>query len=139
MAVNYSLEHKGTYGEILRELMIIGIGGFIGAILRYVISGIIPVKFGIPTGTFTVNLIGSFILGFVMYSSLIVDIPPEYRLLIVTGFCGALTTFSTFSYETFSLLEEGELIRCTLNILLNVFGCIGMIYLGRLISLMIFR
>jgi len=123
----------------LRELLIIGFGGFIGAILRYVISGIVPAKFGIPTGTFIVNLIGSFIVGFVMYSSVVVDIPPEYRLLVITGFCGALTTFSTFSYETFSLLEEGDVIRFILNILLNVFGCVGMIYLGRIISLILFK
>jgi CrcB protein len=123
----------------LRELLLIGIGGFIGAILRYVISGIVPVKFGMPTGTFTVNLIGSFIVGFVMYSSLLIDIPPEYRLLVITGFCGALTTFSTFSYETFSLLEDGEVLRFTLNILINVFGCIGMVYLGRIISLALFK
>ncbi len=123
----------------MRELLLIGIGGFIGAILRYVISGIVPVKFGMPTGTFTVNLIGSFIVGFVMYSSLLIDIPPEYRLLVITGFCGALTTFSTFSYETFSLLEDGEVLRFTLNILINVFGCIGMVYLGRIISLALFK
>jgi len=126
-------------GENLREFLIIGFGGFIGAILRYIISGIVPVKFGIPAGTFIVNLIGSFIVGFVMYSSLIVDIPPEYRLLVITGFCGALTTFSTFSYETFSLLEEGDIVRFILNILLNVFGCVGMVYLGRMVSLILFK
>ncbi|AEH06347.1 fluoride efflux transporter CrcB [Methanothermococcus okinawensis] len=123
----------------MRELLIIGIGGFIGAVLRYIISGIIPVKFGIPTGTLIVNLIGSFIIGFIMYSSLTLNIPPEYRLLIVTGFCGALTTFSTFSYESFSLLENGFIVKFTINILLNVFGCIGMVYLGRIVSLMLFR
>ncbi|WP_421077986.1 fluoride efflux transporter CrcB [Methanothermococcus sp. Ax23] len=123
----------------MRELLIIGVGGFVGAILRYIISGVVPVKFGLPMGTFTVNLIGSFIIGFIMYSSLTLDIPPEYRLLIITGFCGALTTFSTFSYETFSLLEEGYTLKFIINILLNVFGCIGMVYLGRMISLILFK
>ncbi len=123
----------------MREFLIIGLGGFIGAILRYVISSIVPVKFGIPTGTLIVNLIGSFIVGFVMYSSMTINIPPEYRLLVITGFCGALTTFSTFSYETFSLLEEGDVIKFILNILLNVFGCVSMVYLGRIISLILFR
>ena len=47
---------------MLRELLLIGVGGFLGAILRYIVSGIIPVKFGLPTGTLTVNVIGSFIL-----------------------------------------------------------------------------
>ena len=123
----------------MREFLIIGFGGFIGAILRYIISGIVPVKFGIPAGTFVVNLIGSFIVGFIMYSSMIIDIPPEYRLLVITGFCGALTTFSTFGYETFSLLEEGDIVRFILNILLNVFGCVGMVYLGRMVSLILFK
>ncbi|WP_292460711.1 fluoride efflux transporter CrcB [Methanothermococcus sp.] len=123
----------------MRELLIIGVGGFIGAILRYIISGIIPVKFGLPTGTLIVNLIGSFIIGFIMYSSLTLDISPECRLLIITGFCGALTTFSTFSYETFSLLDEGYILKFIINILLNVFGCIGMVYLGKLISLILFK
>ncbi|EHP84817.1 fluoride efflux transporter CrcB [Methanotorris formicicus] len=122
----------------MRELLLIGIGGFFGAILRYVIGGIIPVKFGLPTGTLTVNLIGSFILGFFMYSS-IFYISSDVKFLITTGFCGALTTFSTFSYETFALMEDGLLIKATLNILINVLGCLFMVYIGRLVSLMIFK
>ena len=97
-----------------------------------------PVKFGIPTGTLTVNLIGSFIIGFIMYSTLVIDIPPVYRMFIITGFCGALTTFSTFSYETFSLLERGDIILSILNIVLNVIGCLIMVYLGRALSILIF-
>lgn len=123
----------------MKELLIIGIGGFIGAILRYTISGIIPAKFGLPTGTFIVNLIGSFIVGFVMYSSTVIDISPEYRLLIITGFCGALTTFSTFSYETFSLMENNEYIKFLTNIFINIMGCLIMVYVGRIMSLTIFR
>ncbi len=122
----------------MREFIIIGLGGFIGAIFRYIISSYMPVKFGIPTGTLTVNLIGSFIIGFIMYSTLVIDIPPVYRMFIITGFCGALTTFSTFSYETFSLLERGDIILSILNIVLNVIGCLIMVYLGRALSILIF-
>ncbi|AEF95639.1 fluoride efflux transporter CrcB [Methanotorris igneus] len=122
----------------MRELLLIGIGGFIGAILRYVIGGIVPVKFGLPTGTLTVNLIGSFILGFFMYSSLFY-ISSDAKFFIATGFCGALTTFSTFSYETFTLIEEGLLVKAIANILINVLGCLFMVYVGRTFSLMVFN
>jgi len=119
----------------LKEILLIGLGGFFGAILRYLVSGIIPVKFGIPTGTLVVNLLGSFIVGFLIYSSLFGSLSPEYRLFIITGFCGALTTFSTFSYESFAMLEHNYYLKVGLNILLNVFGCLGMVYLGRLTSM----
>ncbi|MBA2861244.1 fluoride efflux transporter CrcB [Methanococcus maripaludis] len=119
----------------MREILLIGLGGFFGAILRYFVSGIIPVKFGIPTGTLIVNLLGSFILGFIVYSSLFGSLSPEYRLLIITGFCGALTTFSTFSYESFVMLEYNHYLEVGLNIILNVFGCLVMIYFGRLASM----
>ncbi|ACX72112.1 CrcB protein [Methanocaldococcus vulcanius M7] len=123
----------------MRELLLIGVGGFFGAVLRYVVSGIIPVKFGLPTGTLTVNLIGSFILGFLLYSSLFAPISTEYKLLIGTGFCGALTTFSTFSYETFALIDEGLVFKAVLNILINVLGCLIMVYFGRVVALALFR
>jgi CrcB protein len=122
---------------MLRELLLIGVGGFLGAILRYIVSGIIPVKFGLPTGTLTVNVIGSFILGFLLYSSLLAPIPAEYKLLIGTGFCGALTTFSTFSYETFVLIDEGLMFKALLNIIMNVMLCLIMVYLGRVLALVI--
>ena len=124
---------------MIRELLLIGVGGFFGAILRYIVSGIIPVKFGLPTGTLMVNVIGSFILGFLLYSSLLAPIPSEYKLLIGTGFCGALTTFSTFSYETFVLIDEGLMFKALLNILINVIACLAMVYLGRILALVIFR
>ncbi|MBA2839939.1 CrcB protein [Methanococcus maripaludis] len=119
----------------MREILLIGLGGFFGAILRYLVSGIIPVKFGIPTGTLMVNLLGSFIIGFLIYSSLFGSLSTEYRLFIITGFCGALTTFSTFSYESFTMLEHNYYLKTGLNILLNVCGCLGMVYLGRLASM----
>ncbi len=124
---------------MLRDLLLIGVGGFFGAIFRYLISGIIPVKFGIPTGTLIVNLIGSFILGFLLYGSLFIPISTEHKLLIGTGFCGALTTFSTFSYETFALIDEGLLFKALLNISINVVGCLIMVYFGRVLALLIFK
>ncbi|ADG13873.1 CrcB protein [Methanocaldococcus infernus ME] len=120
------------------NLIIIGIGGFFGAILRYLISSYIT-KFNFPLGTLIVNILGSFILGFIMYFSLYSTINPEYRLFIATGFCGALTTFSTFSYETFLMIEEGLYIKALLNILLNIILCLISIYLGRVLALFLVR
>ncbi len=124
---------------MVRYILFTGIGGFVGAILRYILSGIIPVKFGLPTGTLLVNLIGSFFLGFLMYSSLFLPLPPEYKFLFGTGFCGALTTFSTFAYETFVLIDEGLIIKAMINVSINVIGCLLLVYIGRNMALLIFR
>jgi len=122
------------YPHGIKEFLIIGFGGFFGAIFRYVISNIIPAKFGLPLGTFAVNLIGSFIVGFFMYSPLN-NLHPEYRFLIITGFCGALSTFSTFTYENFFLLERGYFINVIVNIFLNILGCLMAIYMGKSLSM----
>ncbi|ENN96379.1 camphor resistance protein CrcB [Methanocaldococcus villosus KIN24-T80] len=123
---------------MIREILLIGIGGFIGAVLRYLISGLIPYDF-LPLGTLIVNMIGSFIIGFLMFSSLFLDIPMEYKLLIGTGFCGALTTFSTFSYETFYMIDEGLFLKAFINIILNVSLCLIMVFLGRTLAILLIR
>ncbi|HIQ38673.1 MAG TPA: fluoride efflux transporter CrcB [Methanothermococcus okinawensis] len=122
----------------LKEIFIIGFGGFLGAVFRYILSNTTPPAFEMPLGTFGVNIIGSFIMGFFLYSPLN-EIYPHYRLLIVTGFCGALSTFSTFSYENLFLLEKGFIGKMVLNILLNVVGCILAVYLGKSLSISLFR
>lgn len=124
---------------MIYKFTLIGLGGFIGAICRYLISGIIPIKSNLPMGTFLVNLIGSFILGFLMYSSIFLPISQKSKLFIGTGFCGALTTFSTFSYETFVLLEERLFIKAFLNIFINVFICLLFVFVGRSIAFILFR
>ena len=102
-------------------LLFIGTGGFFGAISRYLIATYIQKFFGgfFPIGTLSVNVLGSFIIGFAaMYFSH--TIQPEYKALVITGFLGALTTFSTFSLENVTLLQDGELSKVLLNIFLNV-------------------
>lgn len=121
----------------LKEIFLIGFGGFLGAVFRYILSNTVPVVSEMPLGTFGVNLIGSFIMGFFMYSPLN-EIYPQYRLFIVTGFCGALSTFSTFSYENLFLLEKGFIGKMVINVLLNVVGCILAVYLGKSLSLSLF-
>ncbi len=102
-------------------LLFIGTGGFFGAISRYLIATYTQKLFGgfFPVGTLSVNVLGSFIIGFAaMYFSQ--TIQPEYKALVITGFLGALTTFSTFSLENVTLLQDGEFSKAVLNIFLNV-------------------
>jgi len=105
----------------------IGIGGFIGAILRAYTAGIVnhAFKHDIPFGTLTVNLIGSFILGILIgliQFSIIQN--PYVKSLLTTGMMGAFTTFSTFAVESFFLIKNGLIIESLTYILLNVIGSI---------------
>jgi CrcB protein len=106
-------------------LTVIGLGGFFGAISRFLIAGFVQKQTGslFPFGTLTVNILGSFIIGFafIYFEN---TIAPEYKALVMTGFLGALTTFSTFSLESVSMLQDGDYLHCGLNILLNVVLCI---------------
>jgi len=121
-------------------LLWIGAGGFLGAIARFLISGfvqkLIPASF--PVGTLAVNLLGSFLIGFLaLYFEEV--IAPQYRAMVVTGFLGALTTFSTFSYETAMLIIEGAYFRALLNAFLNVSLCILATFLGMWSFKFVFR
>jgi len=102
-------------------LFFIGVGGFLGAISRFLLAGFVQKNFVtfFPIGTLSVNVLGSFIIGFMaMYFENTVQ--PEYKALVITGFLGALTTFSTFSLENTNMLLSGEYIKVGLNIILNV-------------------
>jgi len=107
-------------------LMYIGFGGFLGAISRFVISNFVQRQVNIlfPIGTISVNVLGSFIIGFMaMFFQNIIE--PEYKALVITGFLGALTTFSTFSLENVNMLQDGDYSRFALNIVLNVTLTLG--------------
>lgn len=105
------------------KLLIIGCGGFLGAISRYLVSMSVTRWMGntIPYGTLAVNVIGSFILG-LLYSLAIdkVALSENIRFFIGVGFLGAFTTFSTFSVETLHLVEDGAYGLAAGNIVLNV-------------------
>jgi len=105
----------------------IGIGGFIGAILRAYISGLVnnAFKHNIPFGTLSVNLIGSFILGILIgliQNEIITN--PYIKSMLTTGMMGALTTFSTFAIENFFLIKNGLIYTSLTYIALNVIGSI---------------
>ena len=105
----------------LSLLLSIGAGGFFGAISRFLIATNVQKLYGgfFPLGTLSVNVLGSFIIGFAaMFFAQ--SVAPEYKAFVITGFLGALTTFSTFSLENVNLLQDGEFTSFGLNIFLNV-------------------
>jgi CrcB protein len=105
----------------LSILLIVGLGGFFGAIGRFVIASFVQSHSStlFPVGTLSVNVLGSFIIGFMaLYFSQVVQ--PEYKAFVMTGFLGALTTFSTFSLENINMLQNGSYVQVGLNVLLNV-------------------
>jgi fluoride exporter len=121
-------------------MLIVGLGGFIGANVRYWLGAWIDTQFGLrfPLGTFLINLTGSLLLGFIATITLeraLID--PRWRLAIAVGFVGAYTTFSTFTYESVKLLEAGSYGLAALNVFGSAaLGLIGAglgIILGRAI------
>ena len=107
--------------------------GALGCLTRYWLSGLIYNLFGraFPVGTLAVNIVGAFCIGLIMEFSLRSTlISPQLRIGLTIGFLGGLTTFSTFSYETFRLLEDGELLIAGANVLLSVMVCLVFTWLG---------
>ncbi len=117
-------------------LLAVGIGGFLGAITRYLLSGWLAVRFAenfdsqFPVGTLFVNVTGSFLLAlFVVWVSHQVNLAQEVRLVVATGFFGAYTTFSTYATESVALLQQG-LWSGVGNILLTNGLCLIAVLLG---------
>lgn len=121
----------------MQRLLYVGIGGFIGACLRYMISINSAKFFGtqLPYGTLIVNVVGGILIGVIMELSLTTDlIPPNLKLFLTTGIMGGLTTFSTFSYETITLFSDGSYLLGALNTCLNLFLSLGGVILGKFVS-----
>lgn len=117
----------------MKNLLFVAMGGAVGAVLRYGISSGIYTWFGrsFPYGTLVVNVLGSFAIG--LLSILLIekfDVPHEIRLALVVGVLGALTTFSTFSWDTLDLMQQGMMQKALLNVLLNVVICIAAAWAG---------
>ncbi|MFZ1517718.1 MAG: fluoride efflux transporter CrcB [Ignavibacteriaceae bacterium] len=119
---------------------LVSLGAAIGGALRYGISSYIHKNQSIifPYGTLVVNVIGSFLLGFIMFHLNEKElIGSEFRLFLTVGVCGGFTTFSTFSYETLMLLRDSEIGLAFYNITLNLVLSLLGIYLAYLISKMV--
>ena len=107
----------------MQNILIIGIGGFLGAIARYGAALWIGQRWGrgFPIGTFIINVTGSFLIGLLM--TLFTErfmVNPQWRLMLVVGFLGAYTTFSTFEYATGALLTDSEWLLAMVNVVLSV-------------------
>jgi CrcB protein len=110
----------------------IAIGSALGGVSRYLFGGLIQRLFdtSFPSGTLTINVVGSLLLGFIIrYSLETPAVSPELRGFLTIGFCGGFTTFSTFGYESAVMLEEGQWTRLAayvgLSVLLTVVGTLA--------------
>ncbi|EGM70139.1 fluoride efflux transporter CrcB [Shewanella sp. HN-41] len=117
----------------MTNLLLVALGGSIGAVFRYLISIFMIQVFGssFPFGTLLVNVIGSFFMGVIYALGQMSHISPELKALIGVGLLGALTTFSTFSNETLLLMQEGNWLKAILNVVLNLSLCLFVVYLGQ--------
>ena len=107
----------------MRNILVIALGASIGANLRYALSNWAAQQWGttFPYGTMIINVLGSFLIGFILaLAATRISLSVPWRLLLVTGLLGGFTTFSTFSYETYSLLVEGSWLEAGLNIVGSV-------------------
>ncbi|PFO08502.1 fluoride efflux transporter CrcB [Bacillus sp. AFS076308] len=113
------------------NLLAVGIGGFFGAIFRYLIGKIIPVPSGFPLGTLVINLLGCLFLSWFFTNTLKRrNINPILKLAIGTGFTGAFTTFSTFSVETLNLVKNHQITMAIIYVVLSILGGITLALFG---------
>ena len=118
---------------MIKILMIIGTGGFVGSISRYLIQQLMQEKFdtSFPIGTMIVNILGSFVIGLVYALSEKGDIlSPEWRLFLAVGLCGGFTTFSSLAYESFQMVKLEQFFFVALYMGLSFFLGLIATYLG---------
>lgn len=114
-------------------LLYVAFGSAVGGVLRYLLGGAIQRAAGgtFPLGTLLINITGSFLLGLLYrYSADSAAITPEVRAMLTIGLCGGYTTFSSFSYESIRLLEDGQVGRALLYVGLSVVLCLAATALG---------
>ncbi len=117
----------------MNHVILVGLGGFVGSILRYWLSGLTQrsTEVGFPIGTLAVNVLGCLVVGAVW--SLVEYrqwLSPELRIFVTVGILGGFTTFSAFSFETFVLIRDGQYPWALANIVLNVVLCLGAVIVG---------
>ncbi len=127
----------------MHPIVLVGVGGFIGAVLRYLMSGFVQnltQSISFPYGTFAVNIIGCFFMG-VFYHLLEsqAGLTTEMRLFLMVGLLGSFTTYSTFSHETLNLLQDHGLSLALINIGTHIILGITAVLLGRFAVISIWR
>jgi len=109
------------------------LGAVVGASARYFLSGFVArhIATAFPYGTLLINITGSLILGFfLIYSTERVLLDPRWRLLVAIGFCGSYTTFSSYAFESFALMEQSQWVMMSLNIALSNVLCLAAVVGG---------
>ncbi len=121
------------------NLFLVIAGAAVGAPLRYLSDRAIQTRHDtvFPWGTFTVNVLGSLMLGIIAGAVAAGGASPQVQLALGTGFCGALTTYSTFSYETLRLLEDDARLFAAANVVASIVAGVGAAFLGVAIGLAI--
>ena len=126
-----------------RLLLMVGIGGFAGSVLRYLISGYIQQltqSSSFSYGTLVVNIVGCLIIGILSQVAESYGLlTAETRALLITGFLGGFTTFSTFSNETLNLFRDSENLASLLNVGAHIFLGLGAVWMGRTFALIVWR
>ena len=117
---------------MLRNILLVAIGGAIGSVCRYLLSGINVASW--PWGTFAVNILGSLFIGLLVGLVSKGIVSPEIKLLLVTGFGGGFTTFSTFANESFSMMKAGDALQMALYLGASVVIGILAVWLGMNVS-----
>ena len=115
---------------MILNCLFVGVGGFVGSVLRYVVS-LIPLRHesGFPLVTLGINVLGAFVLGLIMATAgKSPSFDPRTLLFLKVGICGGFTTFSTFALEAHGLLSGGKLWAAVLYMLLSVVLCVGAVY-----------
>ena len=120
--------------DMLLNPLLVFLGGGLGAVSRYLLTSFIGNQVGgnFPFGTFTANVLGSFCMGFAMFCFMSrgMAVPEHIRLLLLVGFLGGFTTFSSFSMETVSLLQDQHIVSSIMNVAGNVCLGIGAVLAG---------
>jgi len=121
----------------VRDFVIVSIGAIVGGNARWVISRYAARLLGpvFPYGTLIINIAGSLIVGFfIIWTSERVLVDPRWRLLIVVGFCGAFSTFSSYAFETMAYFEQGQWALMLANVLSNNLLCLGAVLAGMVLA-----
>jgi CrcB protein len=118
---------------MMSRLLLIGLAGFVGTLSRYWLSGVVARRYGetFPLGTLVVNLSGCFVVGLLYYllqERFVVN--PTARTIVLIGFLGGFTTFSSLGLQTFTLLQDGEFALAILNLTVSNFVGLFLVWIG---------